>query len=525
MDKKLKKAADGIKMPEDMKERIIKACESAEEKNYSSSGSDSYSEVVSGTERIDTKRNMIRIVSAIAACAVLVSGLGATGVFLHRQRSSQTAVSEAVDDASCRSCPFGDFSTFEYSFDGGDGKYGNYSAETYAKLSDFLNKFSWGSELEEYETRTADQDVVEPFYHIKWTSGNTPPVDCDLHIASDGFVTYQESMMDFETGAQKTINENSRFYKIDFDVFDKEVQNIIALDQEEKPDTLFPFGNFREKEFNFADLDGKVVDRGSGAYEKLADYLNSFDWGERHEFGDTEGELADVKVYLINWDHVYDNGTSKITHHCYLQVAGGDRAYYYCYESVDDSELMHCVDREWHEIDFYEFSKGIKKILAEEAESENEQDFGELSGDLTTEEIYQSIEDDVQEYLKGFSDVKLVVSLRDENDKDIIFSQEISKKLQSFAETEFKYNVMLRTDFDYSGDTERTFKQVYGVDLKYMSGGQEVLGRYYNVMEDGSVILSDCEYDSSGEGTWTGPFPYYLDIEQFYSRLEECGLR
>ena len=230
MDKKLKNAADKITMPEDMKERIIRACKSAEKKNITRIDSDDgYTEVASGTDRIGSRGRIIRTVSAAAACMVLLAGIGTTGVLLHRQNSN--IPSSNVSENECRSCPFGDFSTFSYSFDAGDGKYGNYSAETYAALSDFLNKFDWGEAVEKEEGRDKEADVEEPMYNIKWTMGDTPPVESNLHIAKDGYVSYYEMMMNFETGTMEPIDD-FKWYKIDFDAFDSGIKDIIGQEKD-----------------------------------------------------------------------------------------------------------------------------------------------------------------------------------------------------------------------------------------------------------------------------------------------------
>jgi hypothetical protein len=304
MDKKLKNAADKITMPSDMKERIINACENAERNRSNTDNNDGYIDVVSSSERVNPRSRIIRTISAVAACAVLVSGIGATGVFLHRQHGSHMSGSEASE---CRSCPFGDFTTFDYSFDAGDGMYGNYSIETYAKLSDFLNKFNWGSELEEYETRTPDQDIEGQIYNIKWTKGDTPPIECNIHIANDGFVTYQESMMDFETGAQKTITENSRCYKIDFDAFDSGIMEILSK-ADEAPT---PFGDFTTFDYTLNANDGKYNDLSDDKRAKLSDFLNKFDWGEEistDELTEEEKRESEVKLHYLEWridDKVY----------------------------------------------------------------------------------------------------------------------------------------------------------------------------------------------------------------------------
>lgn len=300
MDKKLKNAADKIKMPDDMKERIINACELAEKNTVRTDNNDGYIDVVSSSERVNPRSRIIRTISAVAACAVLVGGLGATGVFLRRQHSSQMSGSEVMSGSEYRSCPFGDFSTFEYTFDAGDGKYGNYPAETYAKLSDFLNKFNWGEELEEYETRSTDKNAEEPFYHIKWTKGDCPPIECNINIFDGGFVTYQESMMDFETGAQKTITENSRCYKIDFDAFDSGIMEILSK-ADEAPT---PFGDFTTFDYTLNANDGKYNDLSDDKRAKLSDFLNKFAWGEEistDELTEEEKSESEVKLHYLEW--------------------------------------------------------------------------------------------------------------------------------------------------------------------------------------------------------------------------------
>lgn len=228
MDKKLKNAADRIRMPEDMKQRIISAAELAE-KNHVNTDNDGYIDVVSSAERVDPRRNIVRTISAIAACAVLVGGIGTTGFLLHRQNSTQMSGSE-VSGTECRSCPFGDFSEFDYSFDAGDGKYGEYSAETYAKLSDFLNKFNWGEELDMSEAENDDetglQDLVYEKYTITWTKGDTPPVNCNIYVSKTGYVLYNEDIEYLETDEDRFIE--SRSYRIDFNAFDRGITDILT---------------------------------------------------------------------------------------------------------------------------------------------------------------------------------------------------------------------------------------------------------------------------------------------------------
>ena len=353
MDKKLKNAADKIKMPEDMKARIINAAELAE-KNRVNTDNDGYIDVVSSAERVDPRRNIIRTIIAIAACAVLVCGIGTTGFLLHRQNSTQMSGSE-VSGTECRSCPFGDFSEFDYRFEAGDGKNGRYSAETYAKLSDFLNKFNWGEELTEYETRTEEQDAK--VYHIKWTRGDTPPVDCDIYISVDGFVTYQESMMGFESGAMETIG--SKCYKIDLDAFDRGVQEILA-----QADAPTPFGDFRKLDYTFNANDAKYDELSDDVRANLSDFLNNFNWGEEisdDQLSEEEKNQSQMNLHSLEWrseNKTYGLAVMEIGYAVYnVQKVTNVKGY---------GEVLEPESVQLYRVDFEAFDRGLQAVLNNE---------------------------------------------------------------------------------------------------------------------------------------------------------------
>lgn len=353
MDKKLKNAADKIRMPEDMKQRIISAAELAE-KNHVNADNDGYIDVVSSAERVDPRRNIIRTISAIAACAVLVGGIGTTGFLLHRQNSTQMSGSE-VSGTECRSCPFGDFSEFDYRFEAGDGKNGRYSAETYAKLSDFLNKFNWGEELTEYETRTEEQDAK--VYHIKWTRGDTPPIDCDIYISVDGFVTYQESMMGFESGAMENIG--SKCYKIDLDAFDRGVQEILA-----QADAPTPFGDFSKLDYILNANDAKYGELSDDVRANLSDFLNNFNWGEEisdDQLSEEEKNRSQMNLHSLEWrseDKIYGLAVMEIGYAVYnVQKVTNVKGY---------GEVLEPESVQLYRVDYEAFDRGLQAVLNNE---------------------------------------------------------------------------------------------------------------------------------------------------------------
>lgn len=398
MDKKLKNAADKIRMPEDMKQRIISAAELAE-KNHVNTDNEGYIEVVSSAERVDPRRGIIRTISAIAACAVLVGGIGTTGFLFHRHNSTQMSGSE-VSGTECRSCPFGDFSEFDYRFDAGDGKYGRYSAETYAKLSDFLNKFNWGEPVEKPKNRDNSADVEGQIYDIKWTRGDTPPIECNIHIANDGYVFYQESMTDFETGVQKTIIENSKCYKIDFDAFNSGVQEILA-----QADAPTPFGDFSEFEYSLDAQDGKFGEYSAETYAKLSDFLNKFNWGV--ELGMSEAENDDetglhdlvYEKYTITWTK---GDTPPVNCNIYVSKTG----YVLYNEDIEylETDEDHFIESRSYRIDFNAFDSGIQAIIAEDANNVSPfGDFSKLDYILNANDAkYSELSDDVRANLSDF---------------------------------------------------------------------------------------------------------------------------
>lgn len=354
MDKKLKNAADKIRMPEDMKQRIISAAELAE-KNHVNTDNDGYIDVVSSAERVDPRRNIIRTISAIAACAVLVGGIGTTGFLLHRQNSTQMSGSE-VSGTECRSCPFGDFSEFDYRFDAGDGKFGEYSAETYAKLSDFLNKFNWGEELDMSEAENDDetglQDLVYEKYTITWTKGDTPPVNCNIYVSKTGYVLYNEDIEYLETDEDHFIE--SRSYRIDFNAFDSGIQAIIAEDA----NNVSPFGDFRTFDFMFCKGTDNYYNKSGEVYEKIADFLNKVDWGDKVTKVEQKipQQVAEGITYEANWE----NGDRF----CFFYIENDGHVHYGENITDIDTHVVTTVADCNYYIDFEAFDKGITEILA-----------------------------------------------------------------------------------------------------------------------------------------------------------------
>lgn len=644
MDKKLRNAAEKITMPEDMKERIIKACENIDKTNIERIDNDGYTEVASGTERISRRNNIIRVVSAAAACAVLAAGIGTTGVLLHKNHRSQLADSDVVDSNEQLTSPFGDFTKVDFNLYLFDENYDGFSDETYAELADFFNSFNWGEEYENAEGREFQQDSLTRYGAINWEDDKGKN---SITIETDGFISYKRYILSGETENLSMDLAFTKYYMIDFEAFDKGIKEIIGNDGSESAAEagISPFGDFTAFDF---DLQSGVWNynksTSAAIYTGLADFLNTFDWGEPVE--DTSGRGDEIVVtdyaYNISWEE------NRVV--SWLYIADDGFVSYSANKYSEDYLTSDEVERRSYSIDFEAFDKGLQNILAqdvyisqeeadrllsgsfvlseltdsnnvriepdraeakemlneflrdgfiymlkrsvpdnasegynlkysvmlefktddgqrhtenftiyengvvssseymgtgndllpytadnysiniEEFESrlrgilgddeslaKNESD----SGEFDISEYMKSVDADVEKYLSQYPDVKLVVSVSDGRDNELSAADaEKAKKLENYLISEFETELSLETG-KYDGSEET--HDVYGIKYRYMSGGKEVFGKYYNILGDNTVVRSDCRYGETDD-EWSGPFSYTLDSKSFYDKMAEFGL-
>lgn len=492
MDKKLRNAAEKITMPEDMKERIIRACENIDKTNIERTDNDGYTEVASGTERISRKNNIIRIVSAVAACAVLAAGIGTTGVLLHKNHRSQLAGSEDVDVAESRSCPFGDFNELDYTFDANDEKYGYYSDETYAKLSEFLNGFSWGEEYENTEGRKIVQDSPDKYCTLYWF---TDDANCTVWISNDGFVNYVKYVL--PDVSEPPLSEplepaESKYYMIDIEAFDKGVQEILAQEEEieaEKEAEVSPFGDFTA--FDFELQNGTVmINKNSGrSYELVADMLNRWDWGEETEAqpGREDPFAVTDSEYEISWEIDHEVYWLKIAEDGYV-IYSGDR---YNEDYLNSEEIC----RKYYNIDIHSFDEGIYECISE-AEYITQEEIDYLkSGELISAELYD-ISGDKNENITPTS----------EGDK-----QYVEEFLSCMFIDMLKDNIIPESQEDLR----------YSVVLMYKDNDKTIRRTYY-VHENGCVVLYEYEVTASGEEPITTA-SYSVDFGIFEEFIGKFG--
>lgn len=490
MDKKLRKAAEKITMPEDMKERIIKACENIDKTNIERIDNDGYTEVVSGTERISRKNNIIRVVSAIAACAVLVAGIGTTGVLLHKNHRSQLAESDVVDSNEQLCSPFGDFTKVDFNLYLFDENYDGFSDETYAKLADFFNSFDWGEEYENAEGREFQQDSLTRYGAINWEDDKG---SSSVTIEKDGFVSYRRCVFSNENGERAIDIAFTKYYMIDFEAFDKVVQEILAQEEEitaEKESDVSPFGDFTS--FDFELQNGTVmINKNKGrSYELVADMLNRWDWGEETEAqpGREDPFAVTDSEYEISWEIDHDVYWLKIAEDGYV-IYSGDR---YDEDYLNSEEIC----RKYYNIEVNSFDEGIYECISEAEYITQEERDDLTSGELISAELY-----DISE---GKNENIMPTS---EGDKEYV-----EEYLSGWFIEMLKDNIIPESQEDLR----------YSAVLMYKDNDKTIRRTYY-VHENGCVVLYEYEVTPAGEEPITTA-SYSVDFNEFESCLEKFGV-
>ncbi len=147
-EKKLKIASENIRMSDELKERIMKKCET----NAEHISSDGYTDHVYQVETVKP-RKWLKVISGIAACAVIAGGVGAGVVYMSRQGAPSAElddvettqeVSDTVEETSPKRLVIDDIMDYKYN-ELRDKEY--WGDEYLSVLDDFLKN----SELPERE--------------------------------------------------------------------------------------------------------------------------------------------------------------------------------------------------------------------------------------------------------------------------------------------------------------------------------------------------------------------------------------
>ena len=257
------------KMKHSKFKNIFSAKESTDKNN------EEYTEVVSGIETVNSSNRMVRIVSTMAASAVLITGLGTTGYLLHKNKSNTSGLPEdivAVTQSNETSevvdyglvSPFADFRQIYFGISEiNNYDFPEYSDATYDKLAVFLNNFNWGEGSEIAEKDIPDFDNYEGIgYGIGWRKGD---VWFYVYVTEEGKAYYLTEKCTPDGNCYEYPIIASSVFNIDFATFDKGIQDIWSSDV---PDT------------------GKYLSKRDKMYLSQGDFENGM--VEHHEGFDSE---------------------------------------------------------------------------------------------------------------------------------------------------------------------------------------------------------------------------------------------
>lgn len=260
------------KMKHSTFKNIISAIKPKTKKEETKTSEDGYIEVVSGTERIETSHRMLRMVSAIAAGAVLVTGIGATGLLLNKnkpQKSSETdnstisteaeETTQLTNEDNGKVSPFGDMGKANLSLsilheDISFDDYEDYSSATYDRLAKFMNSLDWGEGTDIEPIDIPDFYKYEgEGYIISW---NKADINYSVVVLDNETVYYIVQKCQPNNGYFDYNYIESHIYKIDYAAFDAGVKDILSQNVSDKGEYLSQrdLMKYFDGEFLYAEL-------------------------------------------------------------------------------------------------------------------------------------------------------------------------------------------------------------------------------------------------------------------------------
>lgn len=480
MMEKMKKSAENIKMPDDVRERIIDKC--AEIEKAERNGDVSYTDHVFTVERVKPNR-IRRIVSGIAACAVLTGGIGVTGAMLHRQGNSNIA-SEVAQEACNVVSPFGDLSKYDYVFSAMDEKLESTEYETSGELTDFLNGFNWGEETaplsaeerENFKGRRYVAHWVDEYYH-------------EIEIRDNGDVLFRKdnfNLIDPTSSFEQIQILEQKYYHIDFAEFDKRVQEIIGGGNTEEP---------TEATHEFGITDEMIEKMTLAVYDESysAKVTPVYTYSESSVTGENEQDMTNAMMYgLADW----------ISNNSYDAINAPDTGKLLFNIDVDQSQF--CAAKFlFFEENFYSYT-----VFNKDGTSDSYYFNGDcyealelLRSAMDTEKKHT--EENAAYYLPGFNFVKLNVTGNDE----------LNRKLQDIF-----YGYDWQAHEIEPVDPESIVASPYSFKADVVTENGKKIARYVDVCENGYIHLCDIYMLQMSNEKW-----YKFDNSDILDALNELA--
>lgn len=351
---KLKRSADKINMPEGMEERIIAKCHELQKDSGGLSADEAgYSQQVSGVEAAHP-RHITRIISAAAACAVIVGSVGAAAHFMKRSAPETSSPTGEIGETETHFNPLADFCDHDYIFSG--------SSASSAKIQTSLNKdqkslfASYFSQCEYGEWTDEDETaaMLRSFYEDYIFTSTSETESINIIIDCNDCLTITRYTGESQT-PESAVSEK---YKIDYEDFRNTVQLIMSVEATGK---VAPFGDMHEYDFNIVDVSYDNHSRHFYITEeqksRIADFLNTADYAE---WTDEDEAAAAVSSYPAK-ERYHLNGIKATgdneTFHCDIafDITG-------CLTAVYGQDNSFSSNTETYKIDYNLFKEAFQQI-------------------------------------------------------------------------------------------------------------------------------------------------------------------
>lgn len=419
-----------------------------------------YIEVVSSTERIEPSHRILRVVSTLAAGAVLVTGIGATGVLLHRNKPLKPAVTEEdsnlneVDTPTqpaeiIKGDPFSEMLACKYDLVFPNLDFTDTMREKIKELFD--SQESWKTASDYNRFLHYDNGCAYSLLNQRVILGSDKYW---LQICDDNIIEY---------AVLEDLNWKKKFYECDSLALINGIADIIESELED----------------NGVDFDEDVSDfrRATGT--------------------ETSEELSDIQKRLLS---LCLKGSSWK-----METMQANR----------DSSLF--------DLSLVSPSSGRLDIIADNIYADSNTGFAlftDKNGITYTceDNIYFSnnIIYIMSEY--DYPDIKTEITITDGDGKEIISSDDNNRaRLESFIYYEMPSLLNRYTDYHYPNDYA---VNRYNIDISYSSGDTKLRSTSYSISNFGVAERQDCVLDPVYNWSPAGGIDYYLDILAFEDKLD-----
>lgn len=280
--KKLKKAAQRVAMPDELKKRILHEAEV-----LTVSENEGYKDSQVFTVEKAKPNHITHIISAVAACAVLVVGIGFAGI----DRSRDNMSPESLSDVSCEAPPFGDITQHEIAEIMKSRAPMELTSEQIQNIAELFSGQSW-EEIELTENQTVIDGVIwvsDERWNIQYWFDFT---DSTEENCNEGFYICAENML------CHIAPDGEHFYGIDYEFYDTELRRILGYPEKVAPEDI---------KLEFTEVSIQNVNRTDDYISELTDFFNEQTYIPADVSVEEAGEPG-AAFTLVGWGNDWDYG-------------------------------------------------------------------------------------------------------------------------------------------------------------------------------------------------------------------------